>query len=240
MIEARRERKSAGAAEPAIGRLEPEQAAERGGHADRAVGVGAERERHQSAGYGGCRPARRSAGHAVKIMRIARRTVVNILAGEIIGVFAHVQRADQDGAGAFQPLDQRCVAGRWSRVAVDLRARKRRHAGDVEQIFHRERHAGQRRRRFAPGAGVVKRPGTRQRALLGDGGEGIEQRIAGADTRQRRFNDVQRADAARTECSGNVRRGLPGKVERDRFKHGTPGQARFRQKARTRRPVLRG
>ena len=43
MIEAGRERESAGATEPSIGRLKAEQAAERRGHPDRAVGVGAER-----------------------------------------------------------------------------------------------------------------------------------------------------------------------------------------------------
>ena len=46
----------------------------------------------------------------VEIMRIARRAVMHVLAGEVVGVFAHVERADQHGAGRFQPLDQRGVA----------------------------------------------------------------------------------------------------------------------------------
>ena len=48
----------------------------------------------------------------VTIMRIARRAVVHVLAGEVVGVFAHVERADQHRAGRFQPLDQRGVARR--------------------------------------------------------------------------------------------------------------------------------
>ena len=49
MIEARDERKAARARQPAIGRLQAENPAERRRHPDRAVGVGAQRERHQPA-----------------------------------------------------------------------------------------------------------------------------------------------------------------------------------------------
>ena len=55
-------------------------------------------------------PLGRAAGHAVEIVRIARRAVVQVFAGEIVGVFAHVERADEDGAGGFEALDQRGVA----------------------------------------------------------------------------------------------------------------------------------
>jgi hypothetical protein len=41
---------------------------------------------------------------------IARRAVMHVLAGEIIGVFAHVERADQHGAGRLHALDQRGIA----------------------------------------------------------------------------------------------------------------------------------
>ena len=100
------------AAQPSVGRLEPEQAAQRRRHADRAVGVGAERERHQAAGDGGGRAADEPPVMRVEIVRIARRPVVHVLAGEVVGVFAHVERADQDGAGRFEPLDQRRIARR--------------------------------------------------------------------------------------------------------------------------------
>ena len=64
VIEARHEREGARARQPAVGRLEAEQAAERGRHADRAVGVGAERDRHQPAGHRAARAAGGAAGHA--------------------------------------------------------------------------------------------------------------------------------------------------------------------------------
>jgi hypothetical protein len=59
-------------------------------------------------------------------MRIARRAVVDVLAGEVVGVFAHVERTDEDGAGRLQPLDQRGIARRRRQIAVDFRAGQRR------------------------------------------------------------------------------------------------------------------
>ena len=110
MVEARHERKGARARQPAVGRLQAEDAAERGRHADRAVGVGAERDRHQAAGDRRAGAAGGAAGHARRVVRIARGAVMHVLAGEVVGVFAHVERADQHRAGRFQPLDQRGVA----------------------------------------------------------------------------------------------------------------------------------
>src|SRR4029078_10904026 len=45
---------------------------------------------------------------------------------------------------------------------------------DLEEVLHRERHAGEGREGFAPRAGLIERPGTRRGALLGDRGEGVE------------------------------------------------------------------
>ena len=82
---------------------------------------------------------------------------MHVLAGEVVGVFAHVERADENGAGGFQPFDQRRVAARRRAVAIDLGAGERRQAGDVEQILDRERNAGQRTQRLALGAPAVER-----------------------------------------------------------------------------------
>ena len=163
MIEARDERIGARAREPPIGRLQAEQPAERGRHADRAIGVGAERERHQPARDRAARAARRAAGHAAEIVRIVRVAVMHVLAGEVVGVFAHVERADQHGAGGLEPLDQRRVVRRGRKLAVDLRAGACRQALHVEQVLHRERHAGERSQRLLRGARRVDR----LRALAG-------------------------------------------------------------------------
>ena len=149
MIETGAERKSAGAAKPSVGRLEAEQAAQRRRHPDRTVGVGAERERHESAADRCRRSARRSSRHAAAIVRIVSRPIVRVLAGEVVGIFAHVERADENGARLFQPLDQCRIARSRRRIAIDLRAGKRRQAGDVEQVLHRERHPSKSRQRLA-------------------------------------------------------------------------------------------
>ena len=106
VIEARHERKRARAREPAVGRLEAEDAAQRRRHPDRPVRVRAQRQRHQPAADRGARAAGGAAGHAARVVRIARGTVVHVLAGEVVGVFAHVERADQHRARRFQARDQ--------------------------------------------------------------------------------------------------------------------------------------
>ena len=120
VIEARYERKTAAAAEAAVCRLEPEHAAERRRHTDRSVGVRAERDRHHPARDGAAGSAGRAAAHPRRVVRIARRAVVAVLAREVVGVLAHVQGADQNGARIFQLGDQRGVGVRRRPRAVDL------------------------------------------------------------------------------------------------------------------------
>ena len=122
VVEARNEGERAGARQAAISRLEAEEAAEGGRHADGSVGVRPQRDRHQAARDGAAGAARGAAGHAAEIMRIARGPVVDVLAGEVVGVLAHVERSHQHGAGRLEPPDQRGIAaGRWP-VPVDLGA----------------------------------------------------------------------------------------------------------------------
>ena len=64
LIERRRERDQAVARDAAVGRLHADDAAERGGLADRAAGVGAQRQRREPAATAAAEPPLRSAGHA--------------------------------------------------------------------------------------------------------------------------------------------------------------------------------
>ena len=93
---------------------------------------------------------------------------MHVLAGEVVGVFAHVERADQNRAGGFQAFDQRRVAARGRQVAIDLGARERRQAGDVEQILDRERNAGERTERLALRASAVQHLGALAGARVGN------------------------------------------------------------------------
>ena len=197
MIEARDEGKAARARQPAISWLEAENAAERGRHPDRTVGVGAERQWHHAAGDCAAAAARRAAGHARRVMRITRGTVVHVLAGEIVSVFAHVERANEHRAGRFQPLDQRRVPFRRRIGAVDLGAGNGGQTGNIEQVLHRERYAGKRadflflRRRSVDRLGAFARP------LGGDGGEGIERGIARVNASERILGHGKSAGFAR-------------------------------------------
>ncbi len=82
VVEARDEGEGAGAAEPAVGRLQAEQPAERGRHPDRPVGVGAERQGNEAGRHRAARAARGAARHAGEVMRVARGSVMDVLAGE--------------------------------------------------------------------------------------------------------------------------------------------------------------
>ena len=69
--------------------------------------------------------ARGAAGHVRGVVRVARGAVVHVLAGEVVGVLAHVERADEHGAGGLQARDQRGVGRGRRPVAVDLGAGQR-------------------------------------------------------------------------------------------------------------------
>ena len=99
LIERRGEREQAVARDASVGRLQPDEAAERGRLADRSAGVGSERGRHQAGGDRDRRSAARPARRARRIPRVARRAE-----GRVLGRRAHrelvaVGLADDDGAG---------------------------------------------------------------------------------------------------------------------------------------------
>ena len=187
MVEARHEREGPGARQAPVSRLEAKDAAEGARHADRAVGVRSERDRDEAARDRGARAAGRAARHMVEIVRIAGGAVVRVLAGEVIGVFAHVQRADEDGARAFEARDQGGVLAGRRPLAVDLRAGAGRQARDIEEVLDGERRAGQRAQAFAASARGVDRLGLRERARRSHIGERAERTIARFDARERRF-----------------------------------------------------
>ena len=192
MIEARDEGKRPRTRKPAIGRLQAEQSAERGRHPDRAVGVGAERKRHVTRGDRTARAARGAAGHMRGIVRIARVTVMRVFSGEIIGVFAHVERTDQHRALLFQPFDQHGIVMRGRALAVDPGARAGRKPFHVEQVLHRERNARKRQALAARNPLVDFRRGL-VRACRKYVGKRISLRIERVDPVQRGGYDARRA-----------------------------------------------
>ena len=132
---------------------------------------------------------------------------MRVLAGEVVGVFAHVERADQNRAGRLEPRRQGRVGAGGSAVAIDLRSRSRRQAVDVEQVLDRERRARERAERFAPRAPAgVDRGGLGERALGGDVGEGAELGVERLDALERRLDDFARARLAADDGGANFQR----------------------------------
>ncbi len=131
---------------------------------------------------------------------------MDVLAGEVVGIFAHVERADEHGAGGFQPLDQGQIPLRRRQFAIDLGAGAGRQAGDVEQVLHGEGDAGQRAERVTGRASRVEGRGALSCARGGDVGEGVEQRIELFDARQRRLGDGDGGHLAARHGARNVER----------------------------------
>ena len=47
--------------------------------------------------------------HAARVVRVDGRAVVDVFAGKVVGVFAHVQCTEQNAAGVLEACDQRRV-----------------------------------------------------------------------------------------------------------------------------------
>ena len=230
------------ARQPAVGRLEAENAAERARHADRAVGVGAERERREPA----ARPPRRSRRTSrplmcVEIVRIARRPVVRVLAGEVIGVFAHVERADEHRAGAppaARPASRRPSPAARSRLIFEP-ARVGRPATSNRFLTANgapasgpsaspARARGVERRRCASARSAVTSVKAPQRA------------VARLDARQRRLDDLARARRAALRPPAAIARRRAVQELGVTPRTPAPARPRRRAKSRTSRDSLLG
>ena len=146
----------------------------------------------------------------LEIVRIARRAVVRVLTREVVGEFAHVERADQNGASGFQARNNCRIRFGRRAVAIDLGAGARRQPGDVEQILDRERDAGERQSRPCVRRCLVDCCGLGNGALAEHRGECVQRRIALADPDQGCGDDIACARAAFADGSRNLARLRPG------------------------------
>ncbi len=151
------------AADRAVGGLEADDPAQRGGLADRAAGVGADRPRRRAGGDGGGRAAARPAGHARAVPGVEDRAE-----GAVLGRGAHRELVlmglgQQRRAGGGEALDGGRGVGRP--VALeDLRAGLARDALGAEEVLDGDGDAAQR------GVAIDLRRGD----LAGDPGERVE------------------------------------------------------------------
>jgi hypothetical protein len=145
MVEGRRQREDAVERHEAERRLEPDDAAARGGDADRPAGVGAERGIGEAGGERGGRAAAGAARRPAGCDRVRDRPVMRVLRGDAIGELVQVRLADVREARRLEPRDGLRRTDR-DVVGEDRRAVRRRQPGRVEQILDGERDACGRRR----------------------------------------------------------------------------------------------
>ena len=169
LVERRGERDHPVARDGAVGRLEADDPAQRGGLADRAAGVRADRPRREPGRDGGRAAAARSARDARAVPRVQDRPEGRVLVRRAHRELVLVGLAEQRRAGLAQALDRRRRVRR--QVALeDARAGLARDALGAEQVL--DRRAGPRRagRRPARLGGAPRRPP----------GEGVELVVGGA------------------------------------------------------------
>ena len=109
----------------------------------RAAGIGADRKRHHASGDRHGRAARRATGRQARIHRVAGRPE-QLIGGVALGrELRRVRHADDDSAGATQPLERDRV-GRRPELREQPGALGHPPAGDPDVVLDGDRHAGQR------------------------------------------------------------------------------------------------
>ncbi len=230
---------SAVARDDAVGRLEADDAAERGRLADRAAGVGAERERREPRRDRRGRATARAARHARRVPRVARRTVGRVLGRRAHRELVHVELAERHEAGGLAATHD----GRRVRRPVALEhagARGGRHPARAQEILvaDRARPGGRsaRPRRCAPRRRACAR---RRRAGRRAARRRARRCARGRSSRPRR---TRRSRAARRRAisSAVVRSGSMSAIRSTRRSVGRgsrrrPGRARARASPRAAR-----
>src|ERR1700677_2530272 len=139
----------------------------------------------------------------LEIMRVPGWAVVNIPAREVVGEFAHVERADQNAARGFQARDHCCVRLGRRAIAGDLGAGSRPQYFDVEQVLDRKGWAGKWPETLSACAGRVDRVSLGERARRGQVGKRAERAISSFDAIERRLGDLAGAHIARPNRCGD-------------------------------------
>ena len=142
-IQAARERDHPVPGGTAVGGLGADDAADRGGLADRAAGVGADGQRRLVGRHRGGGPAGRTARDLVQVPRVAAGTVRGVLGGRAHGELVHVGLAEDDRAGLLESFRDGGVVRRVPALQDAAPARGG-HPGGGEDVLDRDRDARQR------------------------------------------------------------------------------------------------
>ena len=166
--------------------------------ANRSAGVAAHARRGEIGGHRRAGPAARSAGHARRIVGVARLPAERADRRDARGELVQVRLADDDRAGVAQLRHhERVAAGR--EAGERDRSAGRRHVRGRVVVLDDNRDAVQRPARAARGALAVERVGLVERVRV-ERDHRVERRpgvVVGADARQVGFDEVARCHGAR-------------------------------------------
>ena len=207
LIERGRKRDQPVARDAAVGRLQADDAAERGRLPDRAAGIGAERNGREAGGDGDSRAAAGSAGDVIRVPRIARGSERRVFGRRSHRKLVAVGLAHHDGARRLEPSDDGGVVRRNER-AEHLRRGGGRDAARHDVVFERDRHSRKRARVLV----AIDRARPLERALGGDGEKRVQRRVVRVDARERLLADFDGRNLPCADGVPNLARGLKGKL----------------------------
>ena len=207
------------AADPAVRRLDADDAVRRRREPDAAAGVGADgavreprADRH--AGTGG-----RHAGPHRRIPDVARRVDLGMVIGK--RAFREFHFADDHRARFFQARHRGRVFVRHP-VRQHFRAARGLHAARPQQVLQRDRHAVQRAERLAFRARRIEPFRARHGGVGGDRDERAVTVVGGRDPVQRVFGDGLRRQLAALDPTADLRQRQPVQV-----RHAAPSRSKI-------------
>ena len=213
LVERRGERHEAVAGNQAVGRLETHDAAERRGLADRAAGVGAERQRRLAGRDGRGRAAGAAARHPREIPGIGGGLKGRVLRRGTHRKLIHVEPAPQHRPGVLEPARDRGVVGR-DEVRQHPAGARQRLAGHGDDVLEADRNAVERSPHLPRRAARVGGAGLGQRVGLVEGIERLHPVLHRPGAGDERRRELDGRDSPCLEQRGEFGRGLEDEIGR--------------------------
>jgi hypothetical protein len=179
------------ARDASAGRLQADHAAGGRGEADRAARVGADRREGEPGRRRHARAARRHTREAGRVPRVPRNRQRRVVARHReLGLI----ELPDDHRARFAQLAHDSRIARGGHRVEDLRRRGGRHARDVAQVLHADRHAVQRTAHAAGRELLLGRTRFLERAVGEHGEVGVERGIARLDARELDARELDRRE----------------------------------------------
>ena len=193
MVEGICQRKHAPQRDAPVRGLEARQATSGRRIADRAPGIGSEREGRKARCYGDARATRRDARPALRVPGVHGGRHARVMNGEC--PLGHLDLSEHDRARRLETIDDLGVLA--SRTITERRRpRARRLPGDIAQILQRDGHTMQHAKRLPGARDRIELGRTLARALGPQDREGLELRVEARDPLERRLADLEGAETA--------------------------------------------